>query len=250
MEKIENMNFYFEGEAPETPIQIDIRQGSTPEPKATTQSKGINEKGEIELPLKALMAKLPNFETSPICSVNMREGRITLTFNKDKSISQVFEGRMIENPELEPFRINKDPSFTRKEIQRLIKMNAHLIGINEARLILQKFNTFETKFEQIYVDNDDKKGNTENKMKSELKFVSGELPEFFMLNVPLFVGHDPVLLKLEVEVEVSNNQPIFALVCLEYQDTRNSQIKAVLNPLVSEMEKTEISPSLLIYKEN
>lgn len=124
--------------------------------------------------------------------------------------------RLIPNRRLALFGVNGERWFDQKSIAKLIRNNAVLFKTPEiVRTLLKQLDEMNLVVENSLTDNTDRRGNVETAYKRVIKDKKGLLPEFIELHTPLFEEQDPIDLKLEIEVDVQGNRPVYSFYCLE-----------------------------------
>lgn len=152
--------------------------------------------------------------------VNVNREKRTIKFvdypHNEKGVTSI-TAQLLPLKRLEAFGINQDQFFSQKEIAKLFRKNAILFESPEiVKSLIKMLDELTLVVENSLTDNNDKRGNAELAQKRVIKDKKGILPEFIELLCPLFEGQPPIPLKLEIEIEIANNRPVYALYCLEF----------------------------------
>lgn len=216
MEKV-NVNL---SELPESgKVIIEIREGDAlklANPQNQTLEGSISAVKEfIEKNYRETTAE--GFVYPGIISIDKDNARILFIDKPQEAFGRTnVIGTLIANRRLEQFGINKDRWFDQKGIAKLIRNNAVLFKTPEiVRSLIKQLDEMTLVVESSLTDNNDKRGNVEQNYKRVIKDKKGLLPEFIELHTPLFEEQSPIDLKLEIEVEVQGNRPVYSFYCLE-----------------------------------
>lgn len=124
--------------------------------------------------------------------------------------------QLIENKRLARFGINNEVWFTQKDVAKLIRNNAMLFkDTDTVRGLVKTLDELTLVIQNELTDNNDRRGNVEQHRKRVIKEKKGVLPEYITLFCPLFEGIDPIEIKLEIEVEIQSERPVYSFYCLE-----------------------------------
>jgi len=204
------------------PVEIIIREGSALElahPKNTSISGDFSSVKEFITKNYPLVVEL-GLVFPGVIQINKENNTILFcdyphnVYGRNEVI-----GKLEWNEKLLSLQINKDNSaFTQKQITQLFKNNAMLFKDSESlRALIKTFNEMTLSVETSLTDNKDGKGNVEQNFSRVIKDKKGILPEFIELFCPIFKGTDPIDIKIEVDVDVVNNRPVYSFYCLEME---------------------------------
>ncbi len=212
---IENLSVNIEGDAPNIPIEIIVREGEAAKvQEPTSQELRTTLAGAWEwVRIRVEKQKFPNGQ------VTYHYQRRELIFDTDPNqpIGNTIIAQLVENPDLKAFQVGSGSGFTATQLKKLILSKAHVFAdMDAARSLKRKLESFSYKFETEIQKDDDRKGNTKDSVKRALKF-KDELPETIDVSLPLFIGEENAELVLTIEVEVDGTTPKFQFYCLELE---------------------------------
>ena len=227
---IENLSVSIDGQAPEEPIEIIVREGVAIE---VVNPKGFSTIATIEAPNEYYQRKKEKRDfDKAIITYSYENQQITFHENPNMN-SDVIVGKLKINPDLLAFGINQS-GFNASQLKQLILKKAYCFNdINEVKALKKKLENFSYKFQTEIDKVDDRKGNTKESIKNGLKF-SDELPEEIELNTPLFVGGEPNRITLILEVDVDGTSPRFSFFCLELDNHIKESAKELIDNQLQE----------------
>lgn len=240
-----------ENYSPEKPIVIQILEGRAPEPKKTVQEMGVTFEGNIFAPGKyaeniinteAEGQKFQNEQGIVIYDTDPNEPAIELLLNPNTNRASSILGKMTENPEVKGFSFNKDATFTNKTFAEFITKNAHLFAVKgEAKRLRKELQNFQAQFKTLVKKADDKQGNTEDYIATELDRTKANIPESISLKMPLFLGHEDVEFTAEVEITVTMNsgapEARFGFFTEDLTQMKRDYVKKVLDEEINKLSK-------------
>lgn len=157
--------------------------------------------------------------------------------NPNDSLATVLKAKMEVNPDLEAFRINTQQGFYQKDLENHVRSYAHCFtSLDEVKDIIKRLQNFDVRYEQQVKQADDRQGQTEQAVKSALKFASGELPKVISLRLPLYLGTPAQEVTLEIEVDRGkNNMPVFSFYSLDLELRKREVIEVNVSNQVAEL---------------
>lgn len=103
------------------------------------------------------------------------------------------------HPELQKWNINKSSPIDHQTLSRFIKMNRHYFENSETAMkLVSELQNIRIKTEKEYESADDRRGNAKELIAQKL--VESNIPDNFILKLPIFVGTDPVAVRVEIEI--------------------------------------------------
>lgn len=110
-------------------------------------------------------------------------------------------GQMEYSSEFLKLRINDmENEWENKELSKYFKLNIHLFeNVSEARKLISSLRNIEVKVKQEWEKKDDKRGSISDSFVQNI--VECNIPESFVIKVPVFKGQDKISLKVEVEID-------------------------------------------------
>lgn len=124
--------------------------------------------------------------------------KIAYSFRREHSSDNV-AGCLKLHPELEKWNINKGTPIDHQTLSRFIKMNRHYFENSETAMrLVSELQNIRIKTEKEYESADDRKGNAKEMIAQKL--VESNIPDNFILKLPIFIGTDPVAVRVEIEI--------------------------------------------------
>lgn len=184
-------------------IEVKVEQGTTElvirEAAALTlrEPKIVNIIGTIGAPAEYLTKRKTLIDPKKCNVVFSYIGLyIKLTVNESDYYATCIEGKATLNPDLTKFGINTGKLYTIKELKQFLKMNRVFFKEVDSNLKmvtnLERFSaSVQTQIDNHSTDRGDKKQNLEVKIDSNLDLN-------FVLELPIFIGENPVSFQVEV----------------------------------------------------
>jgi hypothetical protein len=210
--KPESINLTINGEIKD-PIEIVLREGEAIKP---SYPQKYSTAGVIGAP--AEFAKKIKDKSNSIVEFSIKDLWIKLYENPTSKDAAIIEGKLLLNPELVAFAINKDLYITSNQLRKFILKYAHCFeNISDGKDLIKCLENFEIVFEQAHTKSDDRKGNQEESVKSAIKYSKGELKTIWNLNMPLFIGSPKASFQIEIEIDRKETTPVFGFYSLELE---------------------------------
>lgn len=107
-------------------------------------------------------------------------------------------------------------------------MNAHLFDSKEECMkLVSQFQNLKYRVIKDIERNDDRKGNTTDKMVSSLQDIN--LILFFNLNAPIFEGEEKVKFRVEIELDVRDSEIELVLISNEYNEIVKTKTDEIID---------------------
>jgi hypothetical protein len=180
--------------------ELTIREGAAPKPIEPFSLK-IN--GTIETPFKWLEKKASVFEMK-FCSIQVdREaGDITLTIREKSPDFDEIVGRLELHPDFKKFEINTGKQTASHELAELIKMNRSCFKDKETAMkLVKELRSFKAKVEKELESVKDDRANYSMK---KIQAVETNIPDSFVLVVPIFKGQPKETIEVEININADN----------------------------------------------
>lgn len=165
--------------------------------------------GNIDAPNRFLEGKISEFEGSKShCLASKTEGKITLILNEQSVCDKyVITGKIEVAKKFSSLGINKnDVSYTPEQLANKFKLLRSLFESNlEHAKICATLRNIKAKVNADIEKADDRKGNVERNFRQA---VESNMPDSIKLNLPLLEGEPPVVIELNVVLEVVNGSDI------------------------------------------
>lgn len=132
---------------------------------------------------------------------------ITMKLDPENYYGATIIAKLELSDELKDFSINTTKMFTREELVKKIKFSKIYFDNAEAHeKVLKAYQTFNAK---AYIDMSMDSDNRGNKSGAYSKKVTTELPEYFMLSLPIFKGMPKKKFQVEICLDVSDGSVHF-----------------------------------------
>lgn len=163
----------------------------------------------------------PVQENKAIITYCLHPDNASVDFDEDPNdkLATKLTSKLKINPDFQDFNINSQSHFSQKELENLIRTNAHcFVNLQDAKDLIKKLQNFEVRYEQTVKSKDDRQGNTENAVNTAIKQHAGEITGELKLAMPLFLGTEKKSFSVEIEIERGrNNMPEFGFYSMDVQ---------------------------------
>lgn len=152
---------------------------------------------------------------------------IALQLDPENFYGAKVTGSLSFAPELEQFCINKNRLFNREELIKLIRFNKIWFPDAEAHdKLLKAYQAFTATVNANIGKTSDTRGNVENAYK---KTVETNVPDSFVLNLPIFKGMEKRLFRVEIAIDSTDASTKFWFESVELNDIIQIESEAILN---------------------
>ena len=231
--------------------EIIIREGKALEPVAP---KKINITGDIKTvssfiakrkPASSQLDAKPGLqEINPdraLVTVDKNFLSIKLELDPENEYGTEVTAKLSFTPELEQFCINKNRLFNREELIKLIRFNKIWFPDAEAHdKLLKAYQAFTATVNANIGKTSDTRGNVENAYK---KTVETNVPDSFVLNIPIFKGMDKRRFRVEIAIDSTDASTKFWFESVELND-----IIQVESQMILEKELEACADYVIIWK--
>lgn len=140
------------------------------------------------------------------CRLEVDYENMSLTFlvnARDKFRDQI-SGKLVPSKIIQSLGVNVENRFYGdKQLAKLLRRNAMYFGDQSAgSSLIHRLMNFEAKITTNIIAKDDLKGNTKKAIE---KAIENELPDFFVLDLPVFEGAEPQPIKIYLLADTSGN---------------------------------------------
>jgi len=177
---------------------LEIRQGQAAE---IHELNDLTITGTLNSPAKFLLIRKEQIDpTKSHVIVNEDAGTICLVANDREQVGGIIvTGELKLHPDFTRTGVNTDLSRTTFKLAKWIKMNRPLFDSNaEAARLVTELRNFKAKVEKDVEKNEDERANHSMKISQA---VDSNIPEGFVLHVPLFVGSKKSTIKIEIVID-------------------------------------------------
>lgn len=162
-----------------------------------------------------------------IVEVDKEKMQIVLMVDPEDKYGPVVTGSLSQAPELEQFCINKNRLFNREELIKLIRFNKIWFPDAEAHdKLLKAYQAFTAQVSANIGKTSDTRGNVENAYK---KTVETNVPDSFVLNIPIFKGMDKRRFRVEIAIDSTDASTKFWFESVELNDMIQVESEIILN---------------------
>lgn len=152
---------------------------------------------------------------------------IKLELDAENEYGTEVTAKLSFTPELEQFCINKNRLFNREELIKLIRFNKIWFADAEAHdKLLKAYQAFTATINANIGKTSDTRGNVENAYK---KTVETNVPDSFVLNIPIFKGMDKRWFRVEIAIDSTDASTKFWFESIELNDIIQIESEAILN---------------------
>jgi hypothetical protein len=168
---------------------------------------------------------------------------LRLNFGVRAGVEDKIGGVLKLHPELEKWQINKAKAYDHQTLSRFVKMNRHFFeSASVAMQLVSELQQIRVKTEKEYENSDNRRGDA--KLLIAQRLVESNIPAEFILKLPIFVGTDPVSVK--VEVEVNANDFSCELISPDLKQIIDQETKAIIDAELAAIR--ELYPELRIFQ--
>lgn len=166
---------------------------------------------------------------------------IKLELDPENEYGTEVTAKLAYTPELEQFFINKNKLFNREELIKLIRFNKIWFADAEAHdKLLKAYQAFTATVNANIGKTSDTRGNVDNSYK---KTVETNVPDSFVLNIPIFKGQDKRRFRVEVAIDSTDASTKFWMESVEL----NEIVQIETDAIISE-ELKSCTDYVVIYK--
>lgn len=223
METKQNINLNVEGN------ELIIRQG---EAKKLYDREPLKFTGQLNAPIDYLEYRDPDRNKTYI-QLDKRNAKITVVVGEDEHFKTIVEGVLEMDSHLKEFKINTNTRYSLKELAAICKRLRYYFEDKALNLeLVSSLMNFSGKFEEIIAKQDDQRGNTNDTF--TVRMIENAIPMHFTLNIPIFVGTEPV--KFEVNILFEKREKTLSL-WLESPELNEIFIAAVDEEFINQTER-------------
>lgn len=166
---------------------------------------------------------------------------IKLELDPENEYGTEVTAKLAYTPELEQFFINKNKLFNREELIKLIRFNKIWFADAEAHdKLLKAYQAFTATVNANIGKTSDTRGNVDNTYK---KTVETNVPDSFVLNIPIFKGQDKRRFRVEIAIDSTDASTKFWMESVEL----NEIVQIETDAIISE-ELKSCADYVVIYK--
>lgn len=201
--------------------------------------------GVIESPLRWITKRDGNFDKKKAhILVNRSDMRIKLTIDEKDYYQDSITGGLDIHPDFKKWNINTGEGWTTKQLSEFVKMNRSCFESKDIAMKLSnELQNIKVKVEKEAEKQDNNRG--DYKAMIAQKVIESNIPERFILNVPIFKGQKPS--RFEVEIYISPDSYSCSFVSPEVNDI----IHNVRDSIIDEQLKliNEIASEIVVIEQ-
>lgn len=192
-----------------TGSEITIREGKAAEPLPLKEPQIIKISGDI----KSVSAFLSGRETGhssqavdktkAIVLVDKNARTIVLQLDPENHYGATISGKLEDSEELQPFKINKEATFTREALLKLVRFSRVWFDDKDIHTkIVENLSKITLKTETEMQAANDRQGNKKGLIDQKVNKPDGWVSEFNLL-IPIFKGFKSEKVRVEICMDVS-----------------------------------------------
>lgn len=162
-----------------------------------------------------------------IVIVDKKELTITLCLDKENKFGTIITGKLETSEELKPFSINKNKTFTKEELVKLLKFSR--LFFDDAAKHAEMLLAFQKVSSTVNIRANESSDDRGNKERAYVKDVTTNAPTEFILNIPVFKGFPPQRFRVEICLDVTDGSARFWFESVELYELVQSQVDAIFN---------------------
>lgn len=227
------------------PIEIIFREGTAADQLPNKEPQKIEISGVIGSPLRFLEKRVDLLDQKK-CNIQVdRESmKIKLTINESDYYKGTITGTVTLSQVFSAFGINTGKKWEPNKLGNFIKMHrSYFKGKQEWMLLVDKLKSFNAKVNQSIEKKKIESGSYSDCISAE---VNSNLPAFFRVSLPVFVGTEDTSIEVEFDHEIDGKDVQLTLVspgAMEVLESyRNSCIDQVLEGIKS------VAPDIVIIE--
>lgn len=212
---------------PEEPNHSFVAQGTMGTVYTYIVTKGVPDTESLQRPTPS----------KSLIYVNRSKGTINLKINPTDAYSSEIKSSLELSEHMTKFYINTNKMFGQEELLKLIRFNR--LKITSADKIISELKIL--KFKSSIDVTDEKKDNRSQFQKNQSKKVETNLPEQFIIVVPIYKGYPPIEFGVDLIMQTTETTVSFALESTELAELIESQRESYIDEEVKALQKTGIA---------
>ena len=228
-----------------TPIEVVLREGTSPEQLEIKEPERVMIDGTIDAPYRWLEKRIDliNQKSSNII-VNRDKMGMILTINETNYYQDVITGVLQPSKEMVEFGINTDKKWEPIKLSQFLKMHrAFFTDKSQNMMLVSTLKNFKAKVNQDIERSKEENG---SKVDNYSQVVDSNLPKSFKLNIPLFKGFACEEIEIEIYADVDGRDVSLSLVSAG----ANEAIEEYKNKVIDEQLDAirQIAPDIVIIE--
>jgi hypothetical protein len=162
-----------------------------------------------------------------ILLVDKQDKSIQLNLDPENAYGAEITARLEESDELKLFSINKNKTFTKEELVKLLKFSKlYFDDADKHAAMLLAFQKVSSTVNIRANDSSDERGNKERNF---VKEVTTNAPTEFILNIPIWKGFPAITFRVEVCLDVTEGSARFWFESVELHEIKQAQVDDIFN---------------------
>lgn len=219
-------------------LEVVIREG-----EALTQHhpNKVALGGAIDTPSRFLENRSEDFKMNKVNAIVYRGKRkITMSVNEQDAVGDYTIHGLIElSDDYTNLKINSGEGWTPEKLSHALKMKrSYFPSAGDHAQIVSTLRNLKAKINRIVDNDDDQRGNKTNKF---IQTVESNMPEEFVIKIPLFKGGEKVEFPVQVTLEANNSHEITCfLESVDSAEKIDELTENLINEEVDKLGKFEI----------
>ena len=194
-----------------TPIEIVLREGVAVKQIDDREPVTVGISGTIDAPFRWLQQRIGLIDQKRANIIISRDNiAINLCIDEENYYGQSIKGRLVTSSKLNEFGINCNKIWEPQKLAQFFKMNRAFFKDKMANMqLVSDLKNFRAKVNQSIEQSKEENG---SKTDNFSQIVDSNLPKSFKLSIPLFKGHQPEEIEVEIYAEVDGRDIRLSLV--------------------------------------
>lgn len=162
-----------------------------------------------------------------IVTVDREDKEIILKTHPNDAYGTVIKAKLMVSDELQPFFINTTKTFDKQELVKLLRFSRMYFDDPDKHLsLVAAYQSFTAQAQTDVKDESDRRG---NKVANFNKNVKTNIPDDFILNIPIFKGMGKERFRVEICFDVTDGGTRFWFESVELNDLLITQRDAIID---------------------
>jgi hypothetical protein len=158
--------------------------------------------------------------------VDKQKQTISLDVDPQDYYGPIVTGRLEESEELKPFSINRNTTFTKEQLVKLLRFSRLLFSDSDKHAgLLLAYQSFSAKAYIDLMQEADTRGNKNNTFK---KSVETNIPTDFVMTVPIFKGQPKETFRVEICLDVTEGSARFWFESVELAELIQTRVDEIM----------------------
>jgi hypothetical protein len=166
-------------------------------------------------------------QSKAVVIVDKKNTSIKLLLDPENFFGAEITGELEVSEELKPFFINKNKTFTKEELVKLIKFNK--LFFDNADKHAEMLLAFQKVSSTVNISANDSSDIRGNKERGFIKEVTTNAPTEFILNIPIFKDFPAKRFRVDIGVDVTEGSARFWFESVELHEITQAEIETIFN---------------------